>query len=71
MQVNQYVPHFQRIPAKLEKKDLRFFQEDHANIQNDESYKKIADQIIDYDRILLETLIGNREKRYNLIFKPN
>lgn len=25
MQVNQYVPHFMRIPTKLEKKDLRLF----------------------------------------------
>jgi len=25
MQVNKYVPHFMRIPAKLEKKDLKFF----------------------------------------------
>lgn len=31
MQVNQYVPHFMRIPPKLEKRDLRLFQEDYVH----------------------------------------
>ena len=29
MQVNQYIPHFQRIPARLTQRDLKMFQEDY------------------------------------------
>lgn len=29
MQVNKYIPHYQRIPAKLEKRDLKLFQEEY------------------------------------------
>jgi hypothetical protein len=30
MQVNKYIPHYQRIPTKVEKKDLKMFQEDYT-----------------------------------------
>ena len=29
MQVNKYIPHYQRIPPKLEKRDLKLFQEEY------------------------------------------
>jgi hypothetical protein len=29
MQVNKYIPHYQRIPSKVEKKDIKLFQEDY------------------------------------------
>jgi len=29
MQVNKYIPHYQRIPPKLEKKDLKLFQQEY------------------------------------------
>jgi hypothetical protein len=29
MQVNKYIPHYQRLPTKLEKKDFKLFQEDY------------------------------------------
>ena len=29
MQVNQYIPHFHRIPARLSQRDLKMFQEDY------------------------------------------
>jgi hypothetical protein len=38
---------------------------------SDENESKIASSVIDFDKILIETLMGNRERRYNMMFKPH
>ena len=65
MQVNKYIPHYQRIPAKLQSKDLKIFQND---FKGDERMEKIESYIVDFDKVLLASIILNREKRYNDIF---
>ena len=35
MQVNKYIPHFLRIPLKLDKRDLKLFQEDYVTAEQD------------------------------------
>lgn len=65
MQVNKYIPHYQRIPAKLQSKDLKIFQND---FKGNERMEKIEQYIVDFDKVLLDTIILNREKRYNEIY---
>ena len=65
MQVNQYVPHYQRIPTKLERKDLKLFQEDYTG---NEQLQKIQGHIVNFDKVILEAFLGDREKRYKKIF---
>ena len=36
MQVNKYIPHFLRIPLKLDKRDLKLFQEDYITAEQDQ-----------------------------------
>jgi hypothetical protein len=57
MQVNKYIPHYQRIPTKLDKKDLKMFQEDYTK---NEQLAKIQDHLINFDHVLLECLMGDR-----------
>ena len=58
MQVNKYIPHYQRIPTKLDKKDLKLFQEDYTK---NESLIKIQEHIINFDHVLIESFMGDRE----------
>lgn len=69
MQVNKYIPHFQRIPTKLGQRDLKMFQEDYnlGNIENDverERLRKIQHYIIGFDRILIDSLIVDRQVKF-------
>lgn len=102
MQVNKYIPHYQRIPPKLEKRDLKLFQEEYrykdatlykeahaelkdAEIEIDEGkdpqallimedvkadrHKKIQSHIINFDRVLIQSFFGNRERKYNDVYR--
>jgi hypothetical protein len=69
MQVNKYIPHYQRIPSKVEKKDIKLFQEDYNtdNLASDadkQRLQKIQHQIISFDRIILNTLLVDRERKF-------
>mmetsp|Transcript_12260 Transcript_12260/g.19004 ORF Transcript_12260/g.19004 Transcript_12260/m.19004 type:complete len:126 (+) Transcript_12260:1811-2188(+) len=35
MQVNKYIPHYQRIPSRLDKKDMDYLNEDHETIKGE------------------------------------
>lgn len=65
MQVNKYIPHYQRIPTKLGKNDLKMFQEDYTG---SEQLQKIQDHLINFDHVLIESFMGDREKKYKKIF---
>ena len=66
MQVNKYIPHYMRIPAKLQNRDLKIFQHE---VGEDERQQKISPYVMEFDRVLFETILGNREKRYKEIFQ--
>ena len=65
MQVNKYIPHYQRIPTKLGKNDLKLFQEDY---NGSEQLQKIQDHLVNFDHVLIESFMGDREKKYKRIF---
>ena len=49
MQINKYIPHYQRIPSKLESKDLQLFQAEF-----EEKSEKLKDYLIKFDTVLIQ-----------------
>ena len=49
MQVNKYIPHYMRIPAKLEKDDLKLFESDYfkGDIPSDPNEREASQIMLD------------------------
>lgn len=61
--VNKYIPHYQRIPQNFSKKDFKLFE--FGPDQDEDSLEKIRDQIHEFDKVLIDTLMIDREQKYN------
>jgi len=68
MQVNKYVPHYQRIPQKFDKRDFKMFEYGPEPDQPEEEYFKIKGFIEDFDKVMIDTLMIDREVKYNSLF---
>jgi hypothetical protein len=73
MQVNKYIPHYQRIPPKLEKRDLKLFQEEYrykdATLYK-ETHAELKDGEIEIDEgkdpqalLIMEDVKADRHKK--------
>lgn len=69
MQVNKYIPHYQRIPQKFDKKDFKMFEYGPDESQSEDQYKKIKEFIEDFDKVLIDTLMVDRETKYNTLYR--
>lgn len=69
IQVNKYVPHFQRIPTNFNKKDFKMFEFGPEALNNETVYNKIRDYILKFDRVMIDTLMLDRENKYKKMFK--
>lgn len=69
MHVNKYVPHYMRIPQKFDKKHFRMFEYTPEEGQTENSYEKIRGFIEDFDKVLIDTLMIDRETKFNRMFK--
>ena len=69
MQVNRYVPHYLRLPSKIDNKDFKMFQYDF-DIDAD-ILKKLLPCVEDFDKVLMESLMMDREVKYNNMFKSD
>lgn len=56
MQVNKYIPHYMRIPAKLQKNDIKAFQNDYYNGE------PIVDEATEVNTMLLNDKNRRRQK---------
>ena len=81
MQVNKYIPHFQRIPVKLEKKDVIELQNDFIQAQEESGSQRapqiaaiksrlnrVESYINNFDNVLLDSILVDREKKYKTKF---
>ena len=71
MQVNKYVPHYQRIPQKIEKKTFKMFDYSKDEEQSQDQFDKIKLFIEEFDKVLIDTMMIDRETKYNLMFRPD
>ena len=69
MQVNKYVPHYQRIPQKFDKKDFKIFEYGPETENQADRYEKIKKFIEDFDKVMIDTLMVDREHKYNQLFR--
>lgn len=70
MLVNRYVPHYQRIPAKLTKNDFKMFVQQPLDTDEEkEKFDRMKDYIEEFDHVLVGSLMGDREKKFNSIYK--
>ena len=70
MQVNKYVPYYNRIP-KIEKKDFTMFTYGINNEAEQQRYEnKIRPAIQQFDRVLVDSLMQDRDIKYNRRFRP-
>jgi len=69
MQVNKYVPHYQRLPSKVDKKDFKIFTYEPNSEAEQERYDKVRPHIEAFDRVLIDSLMVDRAKKYNVMFK--
>jgi len=73
MQVNKYIPHYQRIPPKLEKKDLKLFQQEYRYKDatlNKEAHEQPADgeapggaRVVAQAQLIQEDVKADRHKK--------
>ena len=70
MQVNKYIPHYQRIPPKLEKRDLKLFQEEYrykdATLYK-EAHAELKDGEIDLDEGRSSPKVGDHHHQMDAI----
>ena len=72
MLVNRYVPHYQRIPAKLTKNDFKMFVQSPLETDEEkEKFDKMKHHIEEFDHVLVGSLMGDRERKFNSIYKQN
>lgn len=71
MQVNKYVPHYQRIPQKFIKDDFKIFKYAPNEGEDTDQYEKVRGHIESFDRILIDSLMVDREKKYAAKFSDN
>ena len=70
MQVNKYVPYYNRIP-KIEKKDFTMFTYGtHSEADQHRFESKIKPHIKQFDRVLIDSLMQDRDIKYNRRFRP-
>ena len=70
MLVNRYVPHYQRIPAKLTKNDFKMFVQQPLDTDEEkEKFDRMKDYTEEFDHVLVGSLMGDREKKFNSIYK--
>ena len=63
--MNRYVPHYQRIPAKLTKNDFKMFiQGPHDTEEEKEKFDRIKHHIEEFDHVLIGSLMGDRERKF-------
>jgi len=66
MQVNKYIPHYQRIPSRFEKEDFRIFSIDEED--DSERYLKLKPYIEEFDKKMIDSLMLDREMKYKKLF---
>ena len=81
MNVNTYVPHFYRIPNKIDKVQLAEFFQDYqilkeqssegGKFEEDESYTLVSEALRKFDSLFINKLISNREERFYRKFKQS
>lgn len=71
MQVNKYVPHYQRIPQKFDKRDFKMFDYGPEGEQTQDQYNKMKMFIEEFDKVIIDTLMIDRETKFNSMFRSN
>jgi len=65
------VPHYQRIPQKFDKGDFKIFSYGPSDENESDRYEKVRRFIEDFDKVMVDSLMVDREKKYKSQFNPD